>query len=377
MGGTTWGSRGSRPRTLIGTIGAIAALAALGVIGSCHTPTVVTIVQPAPGSGFPVTSAVAHAESGDTIVNARFHNVRFHMWPGVALDLRELHGRMLSRRGDGVVSFDDPHSFLLDIDTGDVALPAADLTRLMNTYVFAYPGAPLRDLSFSVKDGKLVQRGVLHKLVDIPFEMVGDVSVTPGGEMRIHPVSMKICTIPGLGLMKAVGVTLAKLLDLSKAKGVRVVDNDLLINPTTLLPPPAIAGRLVAVALTTDTLVQYFGSRPARQRVAAIAPDTAAPNYMLFRGGTLQFGKLFMIHADMQVIDMEPRDVFDFDIKQYRAQLDAGYHRTQADDGLLVFMPDLAKLPAGARAVADAPASHAASHATAHASVDNGMPRAP
>ncbi|HVX41076.1 MAG TPA: hypothetical protein VHB25_16030, partial [Gemmatimonadaceae bacterium] len=171
-------------------------------------------------------------------------------------------------------------------------------------------------------------------------------------EMRIHPTSMKICSIPGQGLMKALGVTLAKLLDLRKARGVRVVDNDLLIDPAKLLPPPAIAGRLVNVALAPDTLVQYFGGRPA---VAAIAPDTAAPNYMLFHGGTLQFGKLFMVHADMQVIDLAPSDVFDFDIRQYHTQLEAGYHRTRADDGLLVFMPDLSSLTSATQISAAAP----------------------
>jgi len=331
---------------------ALALAAAVVVAGSCHSaPQIVTIVEPAPGSALPATAAVVRAEAGDTIVNARFHNVHFHMWPGVALDLHDLRGRMQSTRGDGVVSFDDPRSFVLDIDTGTVALPTADLARLMNTYVFAYPGAPLRDLSFSVDGDHLVQRGILHKVVDIPFEMVGDVSVTPDGEMRIHPVSMKICSIPGQGLMKALDVTLAKLLDLRKAKGVRVVENDLLIDPARLLPPPAIAGRLVHVALAGDTLVQYFGGHAAAA-AAAIAPDTAAPNYMLFRGGTLQFGKLFMVHAEMQVIDLDPHDIFDFDIRQYHTQLEAGFHRTLANDGLLVFMPDLSKLPATAQHVA-------------------------
>jgi hypothetical protein len=51
-----------------------------------------------------------------------------------------------------------------------------------------------------------------------------------------------------------------------------------------------------------------------------------------------------MVHANMQVIDLSPADPFDFDISHYDEQLVAGYHRTLANDGLLVFMPDLAKL---------------------------------
>jgi hypothetical protein len=307
-------------------------------------------LQPTPG--YPATAAVTHAEAGDTVVNARFMNVRFHIWPGVALRLDELRGRMRSRRPDGVVSFDDSRSFVLAIDTGSVGLPMSDLSRLMNTYVFAYRGAPLRDLKFSIDHGHLVQSGILHKIVDIPFEMVGEVTVTPAHEIRIHPLSMKICSIPGKGLMDALGVTLAKLLDLSKAKGVRVVGNDLLLDPTKLLPPPAIAGTLVQVRVEPDALVQYFGAAANPVSVAAVQPDSVTPNYMLFRGGTLQFGKLFMIHTNMQVVDMSAARMFDFDLSRYKEQLVAGYHRTLPDDGLLVFMPDIGTLEAKSTAAA-------------------------
>jgi len=307
------------------------------------------------------TAPVARAEAGDTLVQARFHNVHFHVWPGVALQLDELDGHLRSRRPDHVVSFDDARSFEVDIDDAVVGLATDDLARLMNTYVFAYSGAPLRDLSFRVERGQLVQAGVLHKVVDIPFEMRGTVSVTPAGEIRIHPVSMKICTIPGKGLMDALGITLAKLLDLRGAKGVRADGDDLLLDPTTLLPPPAIAGHLARVELEPGRLVQYFGDVRARPNVqgdtatpgaaSRLTPDSAAANYMLFHGGTLQFGRLFMVHADMEVVDLTPADPFDFDIARYHEQLVAGYHRTLHDDALLVFMPDLDKI-ASARATA-------------------------
>jgi hypothetical protein len=189
-----------------------------------------------------------------------------------------------------------------------------------------------------------VQRGILHKVVDIPFEMTGEVSVTPGGEMRVHPIEMKICSIPGEGLMKVLGVTMEKLLDLRGAKGVRVSGNDLFIDPAGVIPPPTIKGHLVAVALRDGALIQVFGGA-SNEHVGALEPDTAATNYMLFRGGTLQFGKLFMVHADMQVLDLAPADPFDFDIGRYHEQLVAGSHRTLPDDGLLVFMVDLDKLP--------------------------------
>ena len=157
---------------------------------------------------------------------------------------------------------------------------------------------------------------------------------------------MKICSINGQGLMNALGITLAKLIDVSGAKGVRVVGNDLFLNPVTMLPPPLIRGRLVQVALQPGRLVQYFGSPDGMSTSLRLAPDSAATNFIQFRGGTMQFGKMFMVRSDMEVVDTTPNDPFDFDIDHYREQLVAGYHRTLPDDGLLVFMPDLNKITA-------------------------------
>ncbi len=312
---------------------------------SCHGPGTRYIVTEASHPAVAATAAVIAAEAGDTVVEARFHGVRFHVWPGVSLQLDDLRGRLSSRRADHVVSFDDKRSFVLGIDSGAVGLSTGDLGRLMNTFVFAYPGAPLHDLEFTVADGRLVQKGIMHKVVDIPFEMAGEVSVTPAGEIRVHPVSMRICTIPGKGLMAALGITLAKILDLRAAHGVRAEGNDLLLDPVRLLPPPAIAGRVVAVSLEPGRMVQHFGSAGSSRTAGGavpLAPDSAAANYMIFRRGTLEFGKLFMVHADMQVVPLAAGTPFDFDLDHYHEQLVAGYHRTLPDDGLLVYLGGIA-----------------------------------
>jgi hypothetical protein len=324
----------------------VAGAAAVAFAASCHAGATSYVVVPPAPLPLGATAPVESTAGADSVVNARFRNVHFHVWPGVALDLEDLMGRMHSTRPDHVVSFDDKRSFVLGIDTGVVGLDLGDMGRLMNTYVFAYAGAPLKGLSFATDGNRLVQRGVLHRVVDIPFEMTADVSATPSGEILIHPVSMKICSINGEGLMKALDVTLAKLIDVRQAKGVRVVGNDLLLDPAKVIPPPAISGHLVAVHVEPGRLVQVFSTPSERVARARLTPDTAIANYMLFRGGTLQFGKLFMVHADMQVFDLSPSDPFDFDIGRYHEQLVAGYHRTLPDDGLMVFMPDVAKLTA-------------------------------
>lgn len=284
------------------------------------------------------------AATSDSATRAAFRNVDFHMTSDVILHIHYLDGAMRSVVDGQPVVFDDKSSFVIDIDTAQVGLDPANLANLMNHHVFAYQGAPLRKLHFAVKGDRLVQSGVLHKVVDIPFEITASLSVTTDGRIRIHPTGMKIFGVDGMGLMKALGIQLDALLDLRQAKGVSVEGNDLLLQPDMLLPPPAIAGRVVAVRVEGGELVQLFGRGVGDASVAAapLAPlDTAAVNYMRFSGGTLRFGKLFMVHADMQIIDTDPDDPFDFSIDEYNRQLVAGYSKNTLDGGLKVYMPDL------------------------------------
>jgi hypothetical protein len=53
-----------------------------------------------------------------------------------------------------------------------------------------------------------------------------------------------------------------------------------------------------------------------------------------------------MTDADMQLIDAEPRDAFDFFPDHYEAQLIAGYSRNTPRKGHQVFMPDYSPVSA-------------------------------
>lgn len=288
-------------------------------------------------------------EAEDTLTQAEFRDVDFRITPTVVLGIRRMRAEFVSTTPGTPVVFDDKHSFVIRLASAEIAIDTASLGHLMNEHVFGYRGAPLRNLSFRTEGGELVQRGVLHKVVDIPFEMRAAVSLTPEGLIRVHPTSMRICSIDGRGLMRALNIELDDLVDVRKAKGVRVEGNDLLLDPERLLPPPAIAGRLTSVRVEGGRLVQYFGDSAAAARLPALpASSDAAANYMYFRGGTLRFGKLFMVHADMRILDVDPSDAFDFSIDRYNDQLVAGYSKNRTDLGLDVYMPDLNELsPAG------------------------------
>jgi hypothetical protein len=268
-------------------------------------------------------------------------NVLFHIDRTIALKIYTMRGEMYAKDEGQPLNFDDKHSFIVNIHRGRIGVSGRALTDLMNHYVFAYEGSPLRDLVITVHEKRLVQRGIIHKLVDLPFEMTADVSVTDDGWMRIHPIDINICNVDGDLMMKAFGISLDEIIE-KVPPGVRVEKNDLLIDTLKILPPPAIAGRLSDVELHEDELTQIFASDVASAPLAP--PDPAEPNWMFFEGGTLRMGKLFMVRADMHVVDTDPSDPFDFFVDFYNNQLSAGFTKNQPDYGLKVFMRDYADL---------------------------------
>ena len=307
-------------------------------LGPAHRfPPAAALVLPDP--------AQVHSPS-DTVTETAMRNVLLHLDDDIRMGVRELRGRMRDLSGHHVVVLDDKNTLMLEMTSGITYMSDRDLTLLLNRYVFGYPGSPLKNVSVEASGGQLIQRGIMHKIVDIPFEMTATLSATPDGKIRIHPTRMDICGIDGKGLMAAVGTDLQHLLDLSGAKGVTVQGNDMLLDPLVILPPPRIEGRLTAVRVEGHNVVQVFGN-PADAE--PLAPPVSARNYAYFRGGTIRFGKLYMVEASLEAIDADEHDLFDFYLDYYHSQLVAGYHVTRPDYSLVAYMPDFDDLgtPAG------------------------------
>ena len=56
----------------------------------------------------------------------------------------------------------------------------------------------------------------------ISFDVVGELSLTPEGELRLHPTDIKAVGIKVGGLMKFFGLSLEKLVNTDRARGVRI-----------------------------------------------------------------------------------------------------------------------------------------------------------
>jgi hypothetical protein len=291
----------------------------------------------------PIPSTPATAAIGP--VEAEMHNVLFHVDDRVVLRIQRLRGRLRPTATDAPPWFDDPKSFVLVIDTGEVGITPASLSALLNRYVFNYKDSPLRQLEVSIEEGQLRQRGILHKGVDLPFSIRAEVTPTHDGRLRLHPTSVKVLGIGMRHLMRLFGLELDNLVHVRQGRGVEIDDNDFLLDPAGLLPPPRIDGHVVAVEIGNGEIRQIFGASERRGAIPPLRPaDPSAENYMFYRGHVLRFGKLTMADADLQIVDADPNDPFDFYLSHLNDQLVAGKSQNQPDLGLKTTMPDYADL---------------------------------
>ena len=159
--------------------------------------------------------------------------------------------------------------------------------------------------------------------------------------IRLHPTRTRILGVDGQKLMSALGLQLDDLLDLKGSRGASVKGNDSYLDPTRILPPPALSGTLGVVGIQGSEVVIEFAVTPDDSVFGGyVRPDSSTTNFVYFRGSQLRFGKLLMTDTDLQIVDGDPSDPFDLNLKEYAKQLFAGTSRTLPNLGLRVVMPD-------------------------------------
>jgi hypothetical protein len=291
--------------------------------------------------GRPSLAKPARAQGRTTpAVQVDMRNVIYHFTNQIAVHIHQLQGRVLPTPRARFPVFDDVESFTFAIAFAEIALSTETLSHILNHYVFAAPDAPLKEIAVTTTGNmRLKVQGKLHTTGGLPFTTEGTPAVTPEGSIRLRTHTITVASVPVKGLLDVLGVKLAQLINTAKVPGVRLEGNDLLLDPAQLLPPPRIAGRVTAVHVHGEQILQVFGTTPP-----VGAPPAHQGNYMAYRGAQLRFGKLTMAETDLVLIDLDPEDPFDFSLEHYKEQVGAGYAKMTAEAGLRVFTRDFNKL---------------------------------
>ena len=269
-------------------------------------------------------------------VEIQVKNVNFRLARDIALEVRTLRGQLQRTKPEVPVSFDDSASFIVEVDSAQIAITAASLTALMNSYVLAYEGAPIKNVAVAIDGNRLIQKGIVHKGIDLPFEIEGSLSATDDGNIRVHADKIKSAHIPVKGLLHLFGEDLSKLVNQNAGRGMTIVGDDIILTPRTLTPPPHLDGRITRVSIAGGKIVQFFDSG---RHPAALNPPFHSAAYIYHRGGVLRFGKLTMNDADLEIVGDRP-GFFEFFQREYQKQLVAGYSKTTPAKGLVAHMVD-------------------------------------
>jgi hypothetical protein len=284
-----------------------------------------------------LSNAQEHSAGEGGRVRAEMHNVLYHFTDSISVHIFHLEGELVPTQTNGFPIFDDPNSFTLAIQSARISVNTDALASVLNQYAFSGADAPLKSIRISTQGDKIKIRGRLHSKGDVPFESEGSLSITPQGEIRVHTEKLKAAHLPVKGLMDFLGETISKLIDTRKIRGVRAQEDDLLLTPSELFPPPHIEGWLSAIAIRGNEIIQEYGtaSRPWAN---------LSGNYMAYRGAQLRFGKLTMSDTDLILLDLDPQDPFDFYLDHYKDQLVAGYTKITPSFGLRSYFRDYNKL---------------------------------
>jgi hypothetical protein len=271
-----------------------------------------------------------------TVVYA--HNLMLRKGPDFRIYIRWIRGQMLRTRRLVNPSFDDPDSFVLQIQKGVIRANIGDISNYLNASAPA--DTPLKNISLQPDGEQLKLHGTAHKVISIPVEIAGSLSPTPDGRVQFHVSKIAVLKMPLKRILGGFHVELSDLVHASNIPGIQIAGNDIFFDTQKLLPPPHIHGQLTAVLVRPPDLEIVYGNA-----ISDASNDETRlaqwHNFLRLSGGTLDFGKLTMHHVDLTMIDASQAPWFDLDLVNYQAQLVNGYTRMTAKAGLEIFMPEL------------------------------------
>jgi hypothetical protein len=325
----------SRPRIVLGSAVVLVILVACiaWYAGVKHN-------QPPPAAASS-TQAAQVSDGTDELTPTRIyaHNLMLRKGPDFRIYVRWLNGEMRRTNKNVNPSFDEPESFVLEVQRGIIHVNIGDISHYLNTGAVA--GSPLTNISLTGNGNQISVHGTIHKLhIPLPIGLDGTLSPAPGGRLHLHVDRLSVLKLPVKGLLGDFHVSIADLMGKTSVAGIEASQNDLYFDTQKLLPAPHIHGSLTQVrVMNPDIEVMYGDAQNDATRTEQWH------NFLALKGGTLDFGKLTMHNVDLIMIDASKDAWFDLDLVNYQAQLVNGYTRMTPQAGLEIFMPDLDEVP--------------------------------
>jgi hypothetical protein len=212
------------------------------------------------------------------------------------------------------VDMDDPSQFDIRILGGEVTVPKASLDALFNTYLLDYAPRSLNALSLTPGDGVLDVSGGLKLRnhfpgVWLPFGMRGTLQLKESRYLVYTPSEARVMGIQTLAMLKGMGLELSQLAPLDRG-GAKLDGNAMVLDQTTVFPPPRLVGEMKTARVTPEGLVLGFGLAPS---MCAPAP-TDAGSRIWIQSGDLKMYNVLVTNSRVLVTDTSTRGPLRFDL---------------------------------------------------------------
>jgi hypothetical protein len=328
-----------RPRVVLGSAVVLVILVA-GIAWYARVKHGRPAAQP-PAAAANSNQAAQVSDGTDVLTPTRIyaHNLMLRKGPDFRIYVRWLNGEMRRTNKNVNPSFDEPESFVLEVERGIIHANIGDISHYLNAGAVA--GSPLTNISLTGDGNQISVHGTIHKLhIPLPIGLDGTLSPAPGGRIHLHVDRLSVLKLPLKGLLGDFHVSIADLMGKTSVAGIEASQNDLYFDTQKLLPAPHIHGTLTRIGVKNPDIEVMYGDA---QNDAARTEQWH--NFLALKGGTLDFGKLTMHNVDLIMIDASKDAWFDLDLVNYQAQVVNGYTRMTPQAGLEIFMPDLDQLP--------------------------------
>lgn len=275
-------------------------------------------------------------------------NLHFRLTDEIHMEVKELIGEAIPKTKNGIVNFDDVNSFKIDILSGEAFVKTEIMEYIFNNLVFNYDGSPLKNMKMQFFDdeenGKMVKKlrlsGDMKLVVWLSFEMVGKMYLDREKTLMVIEAER----IKSLGnpytktLLDTIGLNMEKMLPVPSGRGITMQGNKIIVEPFKIFPPPQIGGFISDMRIQNDGLQLFFSSK-TKVNFPPL-PVSNVKNYLYLYQGDVKFGKLMMVDARLQMVDLTQKDDFDFYLKKYQIPLAAGSSKIMTDGSVVATIPD-------------------------------------
>lgn len=294
--------------------------------------------------GLPAPTRQANArDSGTTGVGIDVHDVDFELADGVGFHVKSLKGMLVPHDAAKPVNFDNPDEYDIHVYAGTVVVRPSDLDALFNQYVLTYEPRALSSVANHTADNtlKVSVAARLFKFIPpaggLPTTLSGAIKVTDDNQLVYTPDSVTSLGLPLLPVLKASGLSLSTITPF-KRTGVRLDGNQLIMNPATLFPPPALKiDNIKSATLSDDGLTLVFSSPAGTPKFAPPPVDT--DSYIWLQSGDARFYGTVLVNTRLLLMN-DAHKRLHFNLYHYRGQSAAGRINSRMDGTLIVRVPN-------------------------------------